>query len=83
MTLAQRLSTAFLIAVTTVAASFTILVVGGSATLDVQLIRVVFLVMAALALLPWLAGARVAGAGAIEPLAPALSLASSPSRSRP
>lgn len=55
MNLAQRLSAMLLIVVTTTGATFTLLVAGGSGTLDLQSVRLIFVLMAAVALIPWLA----------------------------
>lgn len=55
MRLVQRLSATLLVVATTAGATFTVLVAGGSGSLDIGVIRVTFLVMAAVALLPWLA----------------------------
>jgi O-antigen ligase len=55
MNFAQRLGTTGLIVVTTIAAMFTVLVAGGSGTLGLQPVRVLYLAMAALSLIPWLA----------------------------
>lgn len=59
MTLYQRLSTTLLVVATTIGATFTVLVAGGSGSLDLPAIRVIYLVMASVALVPWLAVAVV------------------------
>ena len=54
MTSARRLVTALLIVVTTVGATFVVLVAGGSGTLELGGVRLVYIVAAAIALIPWL-----------------------------
>lgn len=59
LTLTQRLSRTLLVFATTAGATFTVLIAGGSGTLDVGAIRLVYVLMAAVALVPWLAIAVV------------------------
>lgn len=54
MTLSQRLSTTLLILATTTGATFTILLAGGSGSLEALPVRVIYDAMAAMALIPWL-----------------------------
>ena len=54
-----RLSTLLLVGITTAAATFTILVVGGSGSIEILPVRVAYDVMAAVALIIWLVVAAV------------------------
>ena len=55
MTLSQRLSTTLLIFATTTGVTFTILLAGGSGSLEALPVRIIYDAMAAIAILPWLA----------------------------
>ncbi len=54
MTLARRLATAFLVVATTAGAAFAVLVAGGSGTLEVIVFRLVYDVVAVVAIVSWL-----------------------------
>ncbi len=73
LTLERRLSNALLIAATTVGATFTVLVAGGSGYLDQSVVRQIYLAMAGIAILGWLAVASIRPAWRpLSRLAPAL-----------
>ncbi len=75
MTLAQRLATSLLIVVTTIGAMFVFLMAGGSGTLDLVGVREIYVAMAAITLIPWLAVAVVRPSWRpSSPLGPALLL---------
>ena len=57
MTLSDRAARLALVLATTVGATFTVLVAGGSGSLEALPIRTIYIGMAALALIPWLVGA--------------------------
>jgi O-antigen ligase len=54
MTLSQRLSTTLVILATTMGATFTVLLAGGSGSLEVLPVRAIYDAIAAIALVPWL-----------------------------
>jgi len=59
LTLSQRLLTSGLIAATSGGVAFTVLVAGGSGSLDFSVIRQIYIGMAGISILPWLAMAIV------------------------
>ena len=59
MSIRERAARLMLVGATTVGATFTILVAGGSGSLEAQPVRIIYIGMAALALIPWFVGAIV------------------------